>query len=243
MTEKLFAHLRGRHPHGCLTLYTAAGPGFDPTYYRALIKDVERDVGGGLDEARRRRLDVELRRVEAFIGDVRPPGLPLAIFSCADEGILDARRLPEDVATQAFFDTAFHLGPLEDQLERHPPGIVVVVEKDHARLYAVVLEDVRELDEVEGESISDTRRQGPDSSRHHVNDQARLNIKQVVDRLMQTNVRDYGLRALYVAGPTEARSRLVEQLPQPLRRSVRAELEVQVGIGAEELAARLRDLT
>jgi hypothetical protein len=241
--KRLFGHLRGAHAHGCLSLYAAAGPGFDPAYYRALLKDVDKTLAADLAGERRSRLEVEVNRVRDFLADTRPPGLPLAIFSCAEDGILDARRLPEDVETQGWFDIRFHLGPLEAQLERHPPGIVVVAEKDAARLYAVVLEDVRELDEVEGRKISDTRKQGPDSSHHHVDNEARLNLKQVVDRLMQTNLRDHGLRALYVAGPTEARSRLVAELPQPLRKAVRAELEVQVGLGPDELAEQLRQQT
>lgn len=239
----LFAHLREEHDAGCLTLYMAAGPGYDPSYYRALLKDVERDLAFDMDEPHRVRLDVERRQVEQFLDDVRPPGLPLAVFSCTPDGVFDARRLEEDVNTRGFFDTSFHLGPLEEQLRRHPPALVVVTEKDRARIFAVVLDDVRELDEIEGKKIRDTKRQGPTSSRHQVKEHERQNIKQVVDRLMHTVVRGRGLEALYVAGPVAARSQFIDQLPEPLRKSLRGELEVQVGIDSDELADRIRALT
>ncbi len=239
----LFPHLRGEHDAGCLTLYMAAGPGYDPSYFRALLKDVERDLAVDMDERHRIRLGVEMRRVNQFIDEVRPPGLPLAVFSCVPDGVFDARRLEEDVHTEGFFDTRFHLGHLEEQLRRHPPALVVVTEKDKARLFAVVLDDVHELDEIEGEKIRDTKRQGPDSSRHRVKEHERQNIRRVIDRLMQTELRGLGLEALYVAGPVAARSQFIDELPQPLRKSLRGELEVQVGIESEELADKIRAVT
>jgi hypothetical protein len=241
--QDLFAHLRGEHDAGCLTVYTAAGPGYDPSYYRALLKDVERDLALNMDERHRIRLAVEMRQVEQFLDDVRPPGLPLAVFTCTPDGVFDARRLEEDVNTRGFFDTSFHLGPLEEQLHRHPPALVVVTEKDRARIFAVVLDDVRELNDIEGEKIRDTKRQGPTSSRHHVKEHERQNIKQVVDRLIHTGVRRLGLEALYVAGPVAARSQFIGELPEPLRKSLRGELDVQVGIDSDELADQIRALT
>jgi hypothetical protein len=239
----LFQHLRGEYDAGCLTLYMAAGPGYDPTYYRALLKDVERDLAVDMDERHRIRLGVEIRRVDQFLDDVRPPGLPLAVFSCVPDGVFNARRLKEDVHTEGFFDTRFHLGHLDEQLRRHPPALVVVTEKDKARLFAVVLDDVHELDEIEGEKISDTKRQGRDSSRRHVKEQERQNIKRVIDRLMHTGIHGLGLEALYVAGPVAARSQFIDLLPQPLRKSLRGELEVQVRIDSDELADEIRALT
>ena len=38
--DKVFPNLGWEHEAGCLTLYLAAGPGWDASYYSALLKDV-----------------------------------------------------------------------------------------------------------------------------------------------------------------------------------------------------------
>src|SRR5205823_11080890 len=129
------------HDAGCLTLDLAAGPGWDASYYSALLKDVERSLLEGRNETTESRIRSELARVRNFIDEVRPPGLGLAVFSCLPDALFEAVRLPDDVATRGHFGPRFDLTPLERQLADHPPGVVVLVEKDQARLFAVVLDD------------------------------------------------------------------------------------------------------
>jgi hypothetical protein len=231
----LFRHLRGTHLEGCLSLYLQRGPGYDQRFYDALLKDFEKELPDVAGVAR------ELVRARAFLADMRPPGVPLAIFSCAPDGVFDARRLPDDVEPQAVFGERFDLNQLAAQLERHPPGVVAVVEKASARLYSVVLEDLRELEELEGESV--VRDIRPDHQTRRPEAHARRNLKRAVDRLLQLASPKRGFEAIYLAGPAEARNEFRELLPKQARERVRAELGVTLDTPPTELAQQLRELT
>ena len=238
--ERVFPDLRWDHGAGCLTLYLAAGPGWDASYYAALLKDIERDLASRADAATRPRIQEEMNRVRRFCEEVRPPGLPLAIFSCVPDALFEALRLPEDVASSGHFGTALVLEPLEEQLARHPPGLAVIVEKDQARVFAVVLDDVHQLGEVEGRKVSRTRRAGPHSSQRSSRQDQRLNIKQAVDLVVRSGLQGIGLEAIYLAGPVEARSAFKARLQEPSRRQIRSELQINPGATAAELADRIR---
>jgi hypothetical protein len=228
----LFRHLEGRHPEGCLTLYLPAGPGFDPGYYDGLLKDAERALGSDPGVAR------ELVAVREFIGRVRPPGLPLAIFTCSPAGIFDARRLPEDVELRFQFGERFDLNQLASQLDRHPPGVVAVVGKDEVRLFGVVLEDVQPIEDVEGETV--VRDVRPDNESGWPRQQAYDNLKHAVDVLMNVASAKRGFEAIYLAGPEEPRSRFRKLLPKPAQARVRAEFGVQPSLGPSQLADQIR---
>ena len=230
--NELFRHLEGRHPEGCLTLYFPRGPGFDPSYYDGLLKDAEREIGAERGLAR------EMVAVRDFIERVRPPGLPLAIFSCGPAGIFDARRLPDDVERRSVLGERFDLNPLAEQLDRHPPGVVAVVEKDEVRLYGVVLADVQPIEEVAGEAV--VRDVRPDKQSGWPRQQVHKNLKHAVDVLLKVSAARRGLDAIYLAGPEEPRQAFRKLLPKPAQDRVRAEFGVTPNVGPAELADLIR---
>jgi hypothetical protein len=238
----LFAHLTGTHPQGCLTLYLPAGPAFDERYLRTQAKDLEHRLEERFGEQwrleRQREFGAVRRYLEAF--EHRPTGIALAIFSSVPDGILDARRLPEDLDASAHFGTEFQLRQLHDQLQRHPPGLVLVTENEQARLFRVVLEDVHEIGDVRGRPIRSSAR-GRSSHTHEKRDleSKRLNVKQAIDALMKPALAKTA-EVLYLAGPDEARSETRRELPARWRDRLAGELVMPLDLDAAQLAHELR---
>lgn len=228
----LFRHLEGRHPEGCLTLYIERGPGYDPRFYDAQLKDFEQQL------PQEPAVAGEIVRVREFIASARPPGLPLAVFSMEAAGIFDARRLPEDVDSRAVFGERFDLNELARQLERRPPGIVAVVEKGSARLYSVVLEEVRELEHIEGERVVPDIR--PDYEKGRPRNQAAVNLRHAAQELARLAVPRRGYEAVYVAGPEEARAEFRKLLPRSVQQRIVAEFGVTLDVPPTQLANELR---
>ena len=238
----LLQHLKGRQDELCLSLYLPAGPGYDPRYYDAQLKDARASIEATLDDLGRRALDREISAARDFLADHRPTGMAMAMFSCVPAGILDARRLPEDVGRPlAYVGEVFELEPLLAQLERRPPSIVALVEKDQARLFTVVLEDVEELGQSAGREVrridqSGTREQFMRQEHQRVHN----NIKQTVDWLLGQNLPRRGFQQLYVAGPVQARSEFKKMLPKAWQDAIRGELGLTLDATANELADRIR---
>jgi hypothetical protein len=238
----LLQHLKGRHDHLCLSLYLPSGPGYDPRYYDAQLKDARASIEATLDDDGKVALDREMAAVRDFIEGNRPTGISVGIFSCVPCQILDGRRLPQELNRQlAYIGDEFELDPLLAQLERRPPSIVAVVEKDQARLFTVVLEDVEEVGATSGR---DVRRGDQDGARERFLQQEHQrvhnNIKQAVDWLLAQNLPRRGFQQLYLAGPVQARSEFKRLLPKPWQQAIRGELAVTLDVRNTELADQIR---
>lgn len=158
--------------------------------------------------------------------DHRPTEIALAVFSCEPDGIFEARRLPEDVRRLlVYFDDHFELEPLLAQMERWPPTVVAVVEKDQVRLFTAFLDDVEEVGhhKMAIDIRRDDRRGQSEQFEREEGTGVRLNLKEAVQWLESQHLQRQGYTSLYLAGPVQARSQFKHLLPQPWRQALRGE--------------------
>jgi hypothetical protein len=231
-----FARLSGRFEEMALSLYLPAGPAPDRKFHHALIKDLEREWKEDAEcgSAAQRELAV----VKRFLDARSFAGRPLAIFSYEPRSIFEVRLLPEELGTILKFDHRFYVEPLRKLLRRHPPAVVAVVDKEHARVFEVVLGDCQEVAEFEGEPVKHHKQGGSHqaSNQRHMENLAHSNLKAAVDWLA---ARTGPPAPLYVGGPTEARSSFIRLLPKRVRERVAGEFPAQLTIAPAELLEKM----
>jgi len=126
-----------------LSVYLPArAEGFDLRHYDIELGQLRRRYTERLDKDDREIMERELARLREHLEVVKPAGCPaLAGFGDEPAGLLELVKLP--VETEARLEVGpLLLAPIERQLERFPPALIAVVDKERARLFAGVLDDV-----------------------------------------------------------------------------------------------------
>ncbi len=230
-----FARLSGRFPELALSLYLPAGPALDRPFHHALVKDLERewkdDVECGSAAHR------ELADVKRYLDQKQFAGRPLAIFAYQPEGIFEVKVLPQEVGTILKLDHRFHLDPLRELLRRHPPALVAVLDKEHARVFEVLLGQCHEVAEFEGEPVKKHKQGGWAAERlqRHEEELAHSNLKAAAGWIAGYRK----LPSLYIGGPPEARASFKRLLPKRVREVVAGEFSARITIAPAEVCERI----
>jgi hypothetical protein len=169
----------------------------------------------------------ELPRFRTHLNLVRPAGsLAIVAFANEPKGVMRLIRLPETVEPRIEVGPPL-LEPLELMLEHHPPALVVVVDKEEARIFASVLGEVVALEHLRGQEVKRNRAGGTSapSNQRKADNRTRANVKRVV-QILETEMRRKQFARIFVAGPEEARAELMHDLPKTLAGSVAGTLSL-----------------
>jgi Bacterial archaeo-eukaryotic release factor family 10 len=231
--------LRGASDRALSVYVPVRFEGYDSRHYELQFGHMLRRYRGRLDDLERETMEREMPRLRAHLEMVRPAGCS-AIAGFADEpaGVLELVKLPAE--TEARLEVGpLLLAPIERMLERFPPALIAVVDKEQAQLFAAILDDVYPIDEVRGDAVKRHKAGGASalSNQRKADNRAKANLEQVVEtiaRLMQSGV----YQRFFVAGPVEARSELEHLLPEPLKRTLAGRLSAS--LDSAELQHELR---
>jgi peptide subunit release factor 1 (eRF1) len=238
MVDPLGPLAAARYDGLALSLYLPLGP--DSRYYDALIKDLRRDRADALaNDDRRHALDRETARVRRVLDELPALRRPVAIFSSEPANLMQTVQLRDDVVAQLWIDDRLHLEPLRRQLEQHPPALIALVDKEHARIFSVVLEDVQEVADLAGRPVKHHRQGGwaADRLQRHAEERAHANLKVAAEWIARQD--PTGSRRLYLAGPPTARATFKRYLPKRLQEAIRGEVAAPLSAPAEVLVEKL----
>jgi hypothetical protein len=203
--------------------------GYDVRFYDIEIGKLRRRYKDRVDGDEREVMERELARVREHLAAVRPAGC-LAIAGFADEpaGLLELVKLPAETELRLQVGPLL-LAPIERQLERFPPALIAVVDKEHALLFAAILDDVHPIAELEGQEVRHTKAGGTSapSNQRKADNRTKANLQRVVERIQrqwQTGI----YARLFVAGPEEARTELEHLLPEPLKQKLAGHLSAEL---------------
>jgi hypothetical protein len=203
--------------------------GFDARHYDLVIGHMVRRYRDRLDVEGREVMEREIIRVRAHLDLVRPAGSPaLAAFADEPAGLLELIRLPVETETRLEVGPLL-LAPIERLLERFPPALVAVVDKEEARAFGSVLGEVVALDHVIGGEVKHHRAGGTSalSNQRRAENRAKANLTSFV-RTIQREILAGGYRRLYLAGPDEARAEFERLLPPALKRLIAGHLSASL---------------
>jgi hypothetical protein len=214
--------------------------GYDLRFYDIEIGQLRRRYKDRLDDEEREVMERELLRLREHLEVVRLAGCPaMAGFGDEPAGLLELIKLPAE--TEARLEVGpLLLMPIELQLERFPPALIAVVDKENAKLFAAILDDVYPIKELKGAEVKHRKAGGTSapSNQRKADNRARANLERVVEtieRQMQTGL----YKRLFLGGPEEARAELERLLPPPLKRTLSG--HVSASLHSARLQHELRE--
>ena len=121
------------------------------------------------------------------------------------------------------------LAPMLRQLERYPPALIAVVDKEHAKTFGAILDEIIPLEHVSGAEVRHTRAGGTSapSNQRKAENKARANLESAV-KTVEREMASGAYLHLYVAGPDEARTTFERMLPERLKKAVAGHLSASV---------------
>jgi hypothetical protein len=211
-----------------LSVYLPArAEGFDARFYDIEFGDLIHRYKDRMTEKDRALMDYELRRLRAHLAVARPAGCP-AIACFADE----AARILQVIKLRSETDERLEVGqlliaPILRQLEKSPPALIAVVDKEKAKTFGAILDNILVLDHVEGAAVRRSRAGGTSaqSNQRKADNTAKANLETAV-KTVEREMASGAYQQLFVAGPEEAAAQFEKLLPAPLKKKVAGRLSV-----------------
>jgi hypothetical protein len=174
-----------------------------------------------LGEEERAVVDRELPRVRAELEALRPAGCPfMAAYSDSTKGVLRFIRLPAVIEDRLEVGPPL-LAPLDLVLKQHPPSLLVLANKDRAKTFASILDELIPQHSVEGTVTKHIKSGGTKNLNLQRKEENRVkgNMAAVV-RVIDREVSAVSYKRIYLAGTDEALAVLEKLLPPSLRNIV-----------------------
>jgi hypothetical protein len=218
----------------------ARSEGYDARFYDIEFRDLLHRYRDRLTAKDAELMEYEMRRLRHHVAVVRPAGCP-AFAGFADEphGVLDLIKLRDETDERLEVGEIL-LAPVLRQLEHNPPSLIAVVDKEHARTFGSILDDIVTLEKMDGAEVRHMRSGGTSapSNQRKADNRAKANLEnavKAVERELATGV----YAQMYIAGPAEARSTFEKLLPERVRKLVAGHLSAS--LDSSELKRELRE--
>ncbi len=203
----------------------ARSEGYDPRFYDIEFRDLLHRYSNRLSAKDRELMEYEMRRIRNYVAVVRPSGVP-AFAGFADEphGVLELVKLRGETDERLEVGELL-VAPILRQLEHYPPALIAVVDKEHAKTFGAILEDIIPLQQVNGAEVRHTRAGGTSASSNQrkADNKAKANLEAAV-KTVEREMSSGAYMQLYVAGPEEARATFEKVLPERLKKLVAGHL-------------------
>ncbi len=224
-----------------LSVYLPArAEGYDARFYDIEFRDLLHRYKDRVTAKDAELMEYEMRRLRHHIAVVRPAGCA-AFAGFADEphGVLELVKLRDETDERLEVGELL-LAPILRQLERYPPALVAVVDKEHAKTFGAILDEIVPLGEVNGTEVRHTRAGGTSapSNQRKADNRAKANLEQAA-KTVEREMASGAYMHLYVAGPDEARATFERLLPERLKKSIAGHLSAS--LDSSELKRELRE--
>jgi hypothetical protein len=230
-----------RASNRAVSVYLPARPGgYDPRFYDIEFRDLLHRYSDRLVEKDRELMEYEMRRIRNHIAVVRPAGAPaFAGFGDEPNGVLELVKLRSETEERLEVGQLL-VAPILRQLEQFPPALIAVVDKEHAKTFGSILDDIIPLEQVSGVEVRHSKAGGTSaaSNQRKAENKAKANLETAV-KTVEREMSSGAYAHLYIAGPDEARATFERLLPDRLKKLVAGHLSAS--LESTELKRELRE--
>ena len=218
----------------------ARSEGYDARFYDIEFRDLLHRYQDRMTAKDRELMEYEMRRLRHHVAVVRPAGCP-AFAGFADEphGVLELVKLRDETDERLEVGQLL-VAPILRQLEHNPPALIAVVDKEHAKTFGSILDDIVALEQVNGTEVRHSRAGGTSapSNQRKAENRAKANLETAV-KTVERDMASGAYMHLYLAWPAEARSTFEKMLPDRLKKVVAGHLSAS--LDSSELKRELRE--
>ena len=218
----------------------ARSEGYDARFYDIEFRDLLHRYRDRMTAKDVELMEYEMRRLRHHVAVVRPAGCA-AFAGFADEphGVLELVKLREETDERLEVGELL-LAPILRQLERYEPALIAVVDKEHAKTFGAILDEIVPLGEVTGTEVRHSRAGGTSaaSNQRKADNKARANLETAA-RTVEREMGSGAFVHLYIAGPDEARATFERLLPERVRKTIGGHLSAS--LDSSELKRELRE--
>jgi len=236
-----FPSLRSASDQTLSVFFPVHAEAYDARFYDLELKRLVEAHRHKLTDQEREVVDLELPRIRAELAVLRPAGCPfMAAYSDSTKGVLRFIRLPAVIEDRMEVGPPL-LAPLDLVLKEHPPSLIAIVSKDHAKTFASILDELIPQHSLDGTPTKHIRSGGtknPSLQRREEN-RVKGNLAAVV-RLIDREVSAVSYKRLYLAGTDEALAVLEKLLPPSLQQIVAGRISVTLDMNLGELEKQVR---
>jgi hypothetical protein len=207
----------------------ARSEGYDARFYDIEFRDLLHRYKDRLSPKDRELMEYELRRLRNHVAAVRPAGVPgFAGFADEPRGVLELVRLRDEVEERLEVGELL-VAPILRQFERYPPALIAVVDKEHAKTFGSILDDIIPLEHVDGTQVRHTRAGGTSASSNQrkADNRTKANLE-IAIKTVEREMASGAYMHLYIAGPEEARATFERMLPERLKKALAGHLSASL---------------
>jgi peptide chain release factor subunit 1 len=210
-------------------------------HFEAALASMLRDIEASLEQQQLESFAADARQVRRYVSRLEPDARGVILYSDASEDFFWSREIKTAVRNRARWSDAPHLVPLLEILDEHERYGVVLVDKEHARLFTVFIGEIEEHhDALAPAPVRRYKASGTDhllsESRfqHKAEAHVHWHAKHVAE-LLDKLVDQYSFDRLLLGGPVEATSELQHLLSKRVRNRVVKRLSISIKANAQEV--------
>lgn len=207
----------------------ARAEGYDDRYYDIVFGDLRHRYRERLAKRELELLEAELPRLRTRLGIMRPAGVAaIAGFAQSDPELLEVLALPLPTDERLEIGDPL-LAPVLRQIEKVPPVLVAVVDKEEAQVFGFILGHTFQITELHGSEVRHSRAGATSapSNQRKAENRAHANLERVAG-LVAGELDGGAYGRLFIAGPQEARAEFERLLPPSVRAQVGGHLGVSL---------------
>lgn len=172
-----------------LSVYVNTNRRFDQhEKYLALFKNMAKEIGKEASGKGAKNIITDLDKIENYLAyQFNKKAKGLVIFSCQAENIWQVLELSVGVFNQYFLAHSPYINPLIALLEDYERFCILVVDKEHARIFTVYLGKIKEHIDVFDKVTGRHKKGGSSAARfsRHREDEVRKHLKKIADLLFR----------------------------------------------------------
>ncbi len=212
------------------------------------LKNMIKDVSEEIEKKLYRKVKPDLEKMSSYVtANKREFKKGLALFSSSGKGFWREYNLSLPVKNTLVVDNTPYIKPLVDIMDNNPRYLILLVEKDEARIFVVHLGEIVEYGEVMTPDVPGKHKKGgwfalaETHYQRHIEYHVGLHLKEVARKLESFLSREE-IDIVFVGGSEEAVVMFEELLPEPARAKIRGHFAAEMFLSSDEVLRRAEPL-
>jgi|Deesub1362B_J571_1020462.scaffolds.fasta_scaffold00036_26 peptide chain release factor subunit 1 len=232
-----------------VTLYLNVNPttnqrGEYVTHLKNLVKETEKQT----DKNILKKVKKDFEKIESFINtNKREFKKGLVIISSQEVSFWRTYHLSIPVKNLLVVDKTPFINPLLDIIDNYPRYLILLIEKEFARLFIVQLSEITEYVRIHTPDVPGKHKKGgwfalaETHYQRHIDYHVEIHLKEV-EKTLEECINKEKIDIIFIGGHEEVRKKFINLLPQQIKEKIHGEFNAQLEITPDEVLKKVSPL-